>query len=287
MTMGKAGSAGTIGGADRTGSARAAGRTRAAGKTRAALAAGLVAVSLVVAGGCGDSGNAGSQAKPELVVSAAASLKQAFGKYQQQFDAADVRTSFAGSDELAAQIEQGIRPDVFAAANTKLPDALYAKGLVEKPVVFAANRLVIAVPARSSVKSIDDLGAKGLKLAAGSPSVPVGSYTRKLLDRLDPSLRAAILQNIRSNEPDVKGIVGKLTQGAVDAGFVYVTDVKTTDGKLKAIELPAKLQPSVAYAAAVVKGTDHPREASAFIRGLLSGPGRDALDAAGFEPPPS
>lgn len=253
---------------------------------KTALTACLVAMSLVVATGCGSSDGADGPAKPELVVSAASSLKQAFGEYQKQFDAADVRTSFAGSDELAAQIEQGIRPDVFAAANTQLPEALYAKGLVEKPVVFAANRLVIAVPAnRGDVRSIDDLGAKGLKLAAGSPSVPVGGYTRRVIDRLDASLRAAILGNIRSNEPDVNGIVGKLSQGAVDAGFVYATDVKAGGGKLKAIELPAELQPSVAYGAAVVKGTDHPREARAFIRGLLSGPGRNALDAAGFEPP--
>ena len=58
-----------------------------------------------------------------------------------------MRFSFAGSDELAAQIRQGVKPDVFASANTKLPDELYAKGLVEKPTVFAANRLVLAVPA--------------------------------------------------------------------------------------------------------------------------------------------
>ena len=63
------------------------------------------------------------------------------------FPDASARFSFAGSDELAAQIEKGVRPDVFAAANTKLPDALYAKGLVEKPTVFAGNRLVLAVPA--------------------------------------------------------------------------------------------------------------------------------------------
>lgn len=252
------------------------------------LAVCLVVVAALVSAGCGGSGKAGGPAKPELVVSAAASLKQAFGEYQKQFEDADVRASFAGSDELAAQIEQGIRPDVFAAANTKLPRALYEKGLVEQPVVFAANRLVIAVPAAGGdVRSIDDLGAKGVKLAAGSPSVPVGEYTRKVLDRLDARLRAAILGNIRSNEPDVTGIVGKLTAGAVDAGFVYVTDVKAAGGKLKAIELPTESLPSVAYAAAVVKGADHPREARAFIDGLLSGPGRSTLYAAGFEPPPS
>src|SRR6185437_15604571 len=98
--------------------------------------------TLVVLAGCG----AGSD-KPQLTVSAASSLKNAITDYGHQFDQATVRASFAGSDELAAQIRQGVKPDVFASANTKLPDELYKEGLVEKPRVFAANRLVLAVPA--------------------------------------------------------------------------------------------------------------------------------------------
>ena len=79
-----------------------------------------------------------------------------------------------------------------------------------------------------------------MKIAIGSESVPIGSYTREALAKLPPAQEKAILANVRSNEPDVKGIVGKLTQGAVDAGFVYITDVNATDGELKAIELPAE-----------------------------------------------
>src|SRR4051794_8009969 len=103
----------------------------------------LVSTALVVAG-CGGDDQA---SKPQLTVSAAASLKQAFSAYGQQFPDASVRFSFAGSDELAAQIQQGVKPDVYAAANTKLPMQLYEKGLVEKPLVFAGNTLVLAMPA--------------------------------------------------------------------------------------------------------------------------------------------
>jgi molybdate transport system substrate-binding protein len=85
----------------------------------------------------------------------------------------------------------------------------------------------------------------------------------------------------------VAGITGKLTQGAVDAGFLYASDVRATDDKLKAIELPPSLQPTVAYGAAVVKGAEHPAQAKAFIAGLLDGTGAEALKAAGFLPPPT
>ena len=180
-----------------------------------------------------------------------------------------------------------MQPDVFASANTALPNALHDDGLVSKPVVFAANRLVIAVPAnQSEVTSVSDLAKPGITLAVGSPSVPIGIYTRQVLSRLGKAESSSILDNVRSNEPDVTGIVGKLTQGAVDAGLVYVTDVDATNGQLKAIALPSRLQPSVAYAAAVVRGSGHRQEARSFIEGLLSGPGKTALRQAGFEPPP-
>jgi molybdate transport system substrate-binding protein len=236
----------------------------------------------LVLAGCGSSGGQGGP----VVVSAATSLKAALTRYGDQVPGG-ARLSFAGSDELAAQIRAGARPDVFASANTKLPDALYKAGLVSKPVVFAGNRLVLAVPASGAkVGSLGDLAKGGVTLAVGSPSVPIGSYTQTVLSRLPAAQRAKVQGDVRSQEPDVAGIVGKLTQGAVDAGFVYVSDVRGAGGKLKAIELPAALQPQVAYGAAVVKGAKHPDEAQTFVSGLLTGAGAKALTDAGFEPPP-
>jgi molybdate transport system substrate-binding protein len=116
--------------------------------------------------------------------------------------------------------------------------------------------------------------------------VPVGSYTRKVLAKLPPDEAKAIAANVRSNEPDVGGVVGKVAQGAVDAGFVYATDVKAAGGELRAIDLPDELQPQVSYGVAVIKGAKHPAQAKAFVDGLLSGDGRKRLDAAGFLPPP-
>jgi molybdate transport system substrate-binding protein len=230
----------------------------------------------------------GSDSKPTLTVSAATSLKSAMTAYARDFGDATVRASFAGSDELAAQIRQGVKPDVFASANTTLPDQLYKEGLVEKPTVFAANRLVLAVPASGAkVASVGDLAKSGTTIAMGSPSVPVGSYTRKVLAKLPPGEAKAILANVRSNEPDVGGVVGKVSQGAVDAGFVYLTDVRAADGRLRAIDLPADVQPQVSYGVAVVKGAKHPEQAKRFVDGLLSGDGRRRLEAAGFLPPPA
>ena len=241
----------------------------------------VMAASLEGLLGCGGGGEGSDQ----VVVSAASSLDTAFREY---VDAAgiDAKMSFAGSDELAAQIRQGVRPDVYAAANTTLPDQLHKEELVGNPTVIATNTLVVAVPKDSQTDSLDDLTQPGTTIAMGDPAVPVGTYTREVLGRLPAEQHTAILDNVRSEEPDVSGIAGKLRQGAVDAGFVYVTDVTASDGELKAIQLPADLQPDVSYGAAVVSGGKNPEGARAVIDGLLSGDGARALRKAGFTPPP-
>lgn len=256
------------------------------------LVAPVAAFTLVLGGslaGCGSDEDAdsasGGEAKP-VVVSAAASLKQALTTYGDEFEGGEVKLSFAGSDELAAQIRQGIKPDVFAAANTKLPDTLFREGLVEKPVSFATNELVLAVPAESgTIDAVDDLTVEKTSIAVGAEGVPVGDYTRTVLDKLPEADSAAILDNVRSTEPDVGGIVGKLTQGAVDAGFVYRSDVAGADGELEAIELPDRLKPTVEYGVAIVRGAPNPEGAKAFVDGLLDGGGAQALEANGFGRP--
>ncbi|MEA2324400.1 MAG: molybdate transport system substrate-binding protein [Solirubrobacteraceae bacterium] len=249
------------------------------------LAAALLALVLAACGGGGGGGD--QPARPALTVSAASSLKDAFTAYGRAFPGAEVRLSFAGSDDLAAQIRQGVKPDVFAAANTKLPDALAHEGLVERPRVFAGNELVIAVPADGhGVAGLGDLGRRGVKLALGAEGVPVGDYARQVLGRLGAAQRDAVLANVRSNEPDVKGVVGKLVQGVVDAGLVYRTDVTATDGRLRAIPLPDALRPQVAYGVAVVRGARHPAQARAFVAGLIRGRGAAELRRQGFLPAP-
>jgi molybdate transport system substrate-binding protein len=231
-----------------------------------------VVLGCLLLAGCGGGSD-------DLKVAAASSLKAPFTEL------GGARFSFAGSDQLAAQIRSGAKPDVFAAANTTLPDALYADGLVEKPVAFARNRLVLAVEPGSKIARLSDLERPGVTIAMGSPGVPVGAYTLKVLAGLPAAARAAILRNVRSREPDVAGVIGKLTEGAVDAGFVYVTDVRAAGGKASAIELPRALRPDVAYEAAVVKGSEHADRARRFVQGLLAGKGAAALRRAGFAPP--
>lgn len=248
----------------------------------------MAALLVLAAGAVGCGGDEASGSGPtRLVVSAASSMTRALEECAPTFGSeqnADVKLSFGGSDELAAQIRQHAPVDVYAAANTKLPDQLHADGLLEQPVEFATNEFVLAVPKDSDISSVQDLAKEDTKIAIGSESVPIGSYTRETLAKLPPGQEKAILANVRSNEPDVKGIVGKLTQGAADAGFVYVTDVNAASGELRAIKLPAELEPQVTYGAGVVSDARQPELARAFVDGLTEGECADSLQRAGFGP---
>jgi molybdate transport system substrate-binding protein len=241
---------------------------------RLALGAGA-ALALALAG-CGSDSKGASPIK----VSAATSLKRTF-----EACSPGTRFSFGGSDELAAQIRQGGKPDVFAAANTKLPNALRAEGRLSKPTVFASNELVLAVPKGSPITSLAGVVKPGTALVIGQKTVPVGSYTHKVLDKLPAAQREAILKNVRSEEPDVGGVVAKLTQGAAQAGFVYVTDVAASGGKLVAIHLDRALKPFGDYGIGAVQGAPHPDAAKRFVQDVVSGRCHDALVRANFGAP--
>ena len=216
-----------------------------------------------------------------LVVFAAASLTDVFPTINKQ-----PHYAFAGSDTLYFQIQQGAPADVFAAASPKYPELLYQQGLVEKPIPFATNTLVVIVPKsnRANVHSVFDLTKPGVKVVIGTSTVPVGSYTRTVLTNL--GISAAVMKNVVSQETDVKGVVGKVVTGQADAGFVYVTDAKPVLGQIGVIRIRESAQPHVVYEVAVVKAGKYRGAAHRFVTALIRPPAQQQLVKAGFGPRP-
>jgi molybdate transport system substrate-binding protein len=95
-----------------------------------------------------------------------------------------------------------------------------------------------------------------------------------------------VLRKAVSQEPDVKGIVGKLALGEADAGFVYATDARPVRTDVTVIRIPAWAQPRIRYEIAVVARSGNKTAARAWIRRLLSPRGQTALKNAGFLPIP-
>ena len=257
-----------------------------------ALAVGLAAA------GCGSSGS-GSGASPssvKLTVFAAASLNKVFPQIAAQFQkthpGVTFSFNFAGTDTLTTQIEQGAPADVFAGASTKYATELAGKGLIDAPRTFATNRLVVIVPASdpAHIHSLRDLTKRGIKLVIGDATVPIGSYTRKVLGNLEaaygPGYSGKVLNNVASEALDVTSILTAVSTGNADAGFVYVTDARSAGGKVTTIGLPAAAQAVASYPVAAVKASKNAAVAAQFTAFVLGPQAQALLAGAGFGPPP-
>jgi molybdate transport system substrate-binding protein len=238
-----------------------------------------LALVVVLICGCGNGGTGGGEGNGNATVFAAASLTEVFPK----IDPA-ATYNFAGSDDLATQITEAAPADVFAAASPKYPDQLAEDGLVEKPEVFATNELVLIVPKDNpaNIRSVDDLSNPDVKLVVGAEGVPIGDYTRIVLENMGAT---DVLDQVVSEEDDVKGVVSKVSLGEADAGFVYVTDVKPVEDKVTAVELPEEAQAVVEYEIAVVRDAPHGDAAQQFVDRVLGDEGQSELRAAGFGSP--
>ena len=234
----------------------------------------VLAAALALAAGCGGSDD------DRLEVFAASSLRDV----APEVDPAP-RYTFAGSDELAAQIRDGAPADVFLSASAAPLEQLRSAGLVEAPFVFASNRLVVVVPEGNpaGLEGFDELVRPGVKLVLGGEGVPIGDYAREALAAAG---FATALENVVSLEQDVKGVLGKVALGEADAGIVYTTDVRAAAEDVRELAIPDDAQPDVRYYAAVVIAGDTDRAAK-FVKRLAGGEGGRALRAAGFLPVPN
>lgn len=249
------------------------------------------AISLsALAVGCGSSSSSSTSSQAaasttaaggsQPTVFAAASLKKVLSKLEP-----NATYTFGGSGALEIQIEQGAPADVFAAASPKQPAALYAKGLVDKPVQFATNTLVLVVPKRNPahLKSVSDITKPGVKLVICNATVPCGDYARTAFKNL--GITSTAMKNVVSQTTDVTQTVAEVALGQADAGFVYITDAKAAAGKVVVVPLPAKAKPLATDFIAVVKGGKNQAAAKAFVQEVLSSKGQAALQAAGFGKP--
>lgn len=249
---------------------------------------------MLMIGGC--AGIQGQQPAPpasdEVVVFAAASLTDAFTKvgaaFEQSHPPARVIFNFAGSQQLASQLEQGAQADLFASADRRQMEAAIGAQRVDPATVvaFACNRLVV-VTSTPRIQQLSDLAQPGLKIIIGAESVPVGAYTQAFLagagadGAYGEPFRAGVLGNVVSYEQNVRAVLSKVRLGEADAGVVYATDALTAP-EVAVVEIPAQLNQSADYYIAPVLNTRASALAQAFVASLATPAGKELLLAAGF-----
>jgi molybdate transport system substrate-binding protein len=227
--------------------------------------------------------------KHELMVSAAMSLKDVLlivgKKFEEKNPDSAVRFQFAGSGQLRMQLEQGAPADVFLPAAFEEFESLSKRSLLLNSSIkkIATNRLMLVFDARKNIRSCRDLLERDIKrVAMGSPdSVPAGRFAKEtllhliLFDALRPKL--VFLENVRQ----VQDLV---LRGDADAGFVFATDVRSSELSKKSmgsILIEDKLHSPIVYGAAVLKGSKNRMLAERFLN-FLQTDGASVFRSAGF-----
>jgi molybdate transport system substrate-binding protein len=252
------------------------------------------AVSGTVANSAAPTKGEAPNTERQLVVFAAASLRDAFTAISDDFKRthpdAEVNFNFAGTQELRTQLEQGAAVDVFASADLRHMDELVRAGRAKAPVVFARNEPVIVVSreAAGTIKSLADL-PNANRLVIGTPEVPIGRYTLQLLTRAAASLGAdfpaRVQAKVVSRELNVRQVLAKVRLGEADAGIAYRSDAVTAPG-IKVVNIPADVNLVAEYPIAVVTDALHPGLARDWLVEVQSAVGRNVLSRAGFILPP-
>jgi len=233
-----------------------------------------------------------------LTVFAAASLTEAFGELgtalERSHPGLTVQFNFAGSQQLASQLEQGAQADVFASADQRWMSYAKEKGLVEgETPVFARNRLVVIVPRTNPARlgALPDLARRGTKIVMAAEAVPAGKYSREALQKLAaaPGFPAEydrrVLANVVSQEENVKSVVAKVQLGEADAGLVYRSDVTPSVSRyVRVLEIPDAYNVIASYPIAVVKGARNPEAARLFLDLVSSDAGQRVLQSQGLLP---
>lgn len=234
-----------------------------------------------------------------LTVLAAASLTESFNELGKLFETQNpgvkVLFSYAGSQQLAQQLDQGADADVFASASAKYMDAAVTSKRVNQgdAKTFIQNRLVLIFPKDNpgGLKTLKDLAKAGLKLDLADKAVPVGQYTLDFLDKavkdasFDAQFKESVLKNVVSYENNVKAVVTKVSLGEADAGIVYVTDITAdASAKIGRLDIPDALNTVATYPIAPISNSKNPDLAKAFVALVLSKDGQALLAKYGFLP---
>jgi molybdate transport system substrate-binding protein len=225
----------------------------------------------------------------ELIVSAAASLTNAFSEIGKEFEKANpphkVIFNFASSGALLQQISRGAPVDVFASADQETMDRADRQQLIVRSSRsdFTANTLVLVAPAQSgiSLSGFEGLRSDAFKrIAISNPeTVPVGKYAKGALEA------AGVFGELKDkyiNTQSVRQSVEYVVRGEVDVGFVYASDAATVADRVKLLlEVPTNTP--ITYPIAAVKGGGREHLAIRFVQFVRSPKAQTILQKHGFK----
>jgi molybdate transport system substrate-binding protein len=220
-----------------------------------------------------------------LNVLAASSLTDVFGALGKTYELSHknvrLQFTFAGSQELAAQVKDETPADVLATADQITMDGLGGHVLAPTRRVIAGNSLTIAVGPGNphNIRGLADLARPAMRVVLAADNVPAGHYSRQSL------VKAGVTLTPKSEEIDVRTVLTRVRTGEADAGIVYITDLRSAGHAASSVPIPAVQNVVTAYCAAALKDGENTGPSAAFVTWLGSAEAKSTLNEYGFTTP--
>lgn len=260
-------------------------RLRLVPKLRAVV---CVAAASLSATGC--TGRTDQGDRSTLSIFAASSLTDVLRELERVFEKehidTDLEISFAGSQTLRFQVEQGAPADVYVSANEEHMSALEDGKLVRTPSVLAMTDLVVIVPAYNpaDIDRFDELD-RASSIVIGTEYAPIGAYTRAVLHNASARFGAPFVERVRqrvvSMEANVRIVRAKVEVGEADAALVYRTDAQASE-HVRVIPIPGDINVRARFSIAITTSTDQEQKARRFLDFLKTPVAREVFMSFGF-----
>ena len=253
----------------------------------------IVVVSLLVFAGCGGVGGAEENNSMTALVAAnmTDAMNELMAEYEKQNEGTDLESSYDGTQILFTQIQQGVQADLFLSADLDFAKQAREEGFTGSFEPVSQTREIIIVPKGNpaGIESLEDLGTKEVELVVGVDNVPIGKYTRRVLENAEEDYGSdfseRVMENVVSTETNTKEVTQKAATGEAGASVVYVTDVTPSVAeKVEQIEIPKEYNVSALNYAAVLKRSENPDLTRDFVDFMLSPEGQKIIQKYKYEP---
>ena len=223
----------------------------------------------------------------EITIFAAASLKDALDGVAAEWQASHkddtLVISYAGSSQLAKQIQQGAPADLFISASKQWMDAVQESGDINAASRkdLLGNTLVLVgtgTPPAAPVTDLPALLGDGKLAMALVDSVPAGQYGKEALEHL--GLWAKVESHVAQAD-NVRAALKLVATGEAPLGIVYGSDAVAEKGVGVVATFPEDSHKKITYPAAVTASADTP-QARAFLDSLTQEPARSIFESQGF-----
>ncbi|WEG14607.1 molybdate ABC transporter substrate-binding protein [Pullulanibacillus sp. KACC 23026] len=255
----------------------------------------VIGLLIVFSGMKGFAGTGHSTKQTTMVALIAANatdpVNDIISQYEKSHPELTIKASYAGTQIIQTQLEQGDQADFFLSADLSHIQSLKKEGLVKKFYKVSNNHEVIIVPKNNPahITSLKDLANKKTKLIIGVDNVPIGQYTRQVFQNAAQDYGAQfenqVMDHVASTETNVKQILEKVSMGDGDAGVVYLTDVTAAyKNKVRIIQIPKAYNVVSSNYIAVPTHAPHPKKGQSFLKYMRSSKGQAVFKKLHYDP---